>query len=66
MVSKQRLLEILDEYDDDARFDEYELSRILRDEEEAKQEMIERAVERLHNSGFYAQQDLIDSYRRER
>ena len=66
MVSKQRLLEILDEYDDDARFDEYELSRILRDEEEAKQEMIERAVERLHKSGFYAQQDLIDSYRRER
>lgn len=34
--------------------------------DERRRDLIERVEERQHNSGMYAQQDLIDMYRRER
>lgn len=62
-MTKEQLLDILDDYDDT---DEINLNEIMRDFYEARQAMIEDIEERQQKSGFYAQQDLIDMYRNER
>lgn len=62
-MTKEQLFELLNEYDDD---EELNLNEILRDHYERRQALIEEIEERQHKSGFYAQQDLIDMYRRER
>lgn len=62
-MTKEQIFDILDDYDDT---DEINLNEIMRDFYEAREAMIEEIEERQHKSGFYAQQDLIDMYRRER
>lgn len=62
-MTKQELLEIISEYDE---HDEIDLAEILREQEERRQALIEEIEERQHNSGFYAFQDTLDMYRRER
>lgn len=60
-MTKREFIESLSRFDDDADMDEvYEALR------EEREELIERIEERQHNSGMYAQQDLIAMYRRER
>lgn len=46
--------------------DDTDLNEIYRDIDEERQRKIEEQEERQHASGMYAQQDLIDMYRRER
>lgn len=43
-----------------------DINEIYRDIDEERQRKIEEQEERQHASGMYAQQDLIDMYRRER
>ena len=62
-MTKQELLDIISEYDEN---DEIDLAEILREQEERRQALIEEIEERQHNSGFYAFQDTLDMYRRER
>lgn len=65
-MTKKQLIEFLDCYEDDETIDEYELSRMMREQEEARQRWLEEREEEQHNSGFYAFQDLLEMYRRER
>lgn len=62
-MTKQELLALIEEYGDN---EEININEILRARYEARQAQIEEIEERQHKSGFYAQQDLIDMYRRER
>ena len=60
-MTNAEFMAILRQYPDDT-----EISEIYRDMDERRCDLIERVEERQHNSGMYAQQDLIDMYRRER
>lgn len=62
-MTKEQLFDLLEEYDNDEDLD---LEEILRDHYERRQALMEEIEERQHKSGSYAQQDLIDMYRRER
>lgn len=62
-MTKQEILAMLDEYGDD---EEIDINEIMRARYEERQALIEEIEERQHKSGFYAQQDLIDMYRKER
>ena len=63
MPTKSQILDWLDYYEDD---DEIDLTHMERELAEWERERIEELEERQHNSGFYAFQDLMDMYRRER
>lgn len=60
-MTNAELMQILRQYPDDT-----EISEIYRDLDEERQRVLEYYEERQHDSGMYAQQDLIDMYRRER
>lgn len=59
-MTKQQMIELLDEYEDDE-----DISDLLQDLEERHLELIDELEERQHASGFYAFQDLMDMRRRE-
>ena len=62
-MTKQELLDLLGDYDEE---DDINLNEILQSLYEERQDRMEEIEERQHKSGFYAQQDLIEMYRRER
>ncbi|MBO5576636.1 MAG: hypothetical protein J5956_10140 [Ruminococcus sp.] len=64
-MTKAELIELLDRYgyDEDDEVDLNELERIRAEE---RAELVERIEERQHDSGFYAFQDTMEMYRRER
>lgn len=62
-MTKEQLIEMLDEYEDG---EEIDLAEILREQEERRARLIEEIEERQHNNGFYTFQDTLEMYRRER
>lgn len=54
---------LLSKFDPD---DEVDFNEVLMDYEQAYQDTVEMLEERQEKSGMYAQQDLIEMYRRER
>lgn len=62
-MTKEQLLLLLDGYEDD---EEIDLNELARDVEEERERRIEELEERQHQSGFYAFQDQMDMWRRER
>lgn len=60
-MTKKELIDYLAAYPDDE-----EIAEIYRDMAEERERMLEYYEERQHDSGMYAQQDLIDAYRHER
>lgn len=64
-MTKAELIELLEDFEGEDDINEA-ISDALRMMAEARAEMIECVEERQHASGMYAQQDLIDAYRRER
>lgn len=62
-MTKEQLMLLIDNYDDD---EEIDLNELTREFEEEKERRIEELEERQHQSGFYAFQDLMDMWRRER
>lgn len=62
-MTKEKLIELLDEYEDG---EEIDIAEILREQEERKARLIEEIEERQHNNGFYTFQDTLEMYRRER
>ena len=64
-MTRAELIELCDRYgiEEDDEVDLNELERIRAEE---RAEMIESIEERQHDSGFYAFQDKIEMYRRER
>lgn len=65
-MTKREMMDFLSRYDEGDQIDEYEMAEYIRDIEEAREHMIEEIEERQHASGFYAFQDTMDMYRRER
>lgn len=65
-MTKEQMLEFLEQYEDGDVIDEYELARYHQSIAEAHERFVEELEERQHASGFYAQQDVIEMYRRER
>ncbi len=65
-MTKEQMLEFLEQYEDGDVIDEYELVRYQQSIAEARERFIEELEERQYASGFYAQQDVIEMYRRER
>ena len=62
-MKKEKLLAIIEDLDDD---DDVDLNEIAREEYERREELINELEERQHASGFYAFQDMMDMWRRER
>lgn len=62
-MKKEKLLAIIEDLDDD---DDVDLNEIAREEYERREELINELEERQHASGFYAFQDKMDMWRRER
>lgn len=62
-MTKEELLEILQDYDDD---EEIDLNELIRERMEAHERFVEELEERQHQSGFYAFQDKMEMFRRER
>ena len=62
-MTKEELLRLMDGLDDD---DEVDIPRLLRERAEAHEALVEEIEERQHQSGFYAFQDRLEMYRRER
>ena len=62
-MTKEQLIEMLDEYEDG---EEIDLAEILREQEERRARLIEEIEERQHNNGFYTFQYTLEMYRRER
>lgn len=60
-MTNTELMQILRQYPDGT-----DLNEIYREMDEERKRVIEYHEERQHDSGMYAQQDLIDAYRRER
>lgn len=69
-MTKKDVLALLNDCEEDDEVSGLQLmeriNQFLIDEAEQRERTIERLEERQHDSGMYAQQDLIDSYRRER
>lgn len=69
-MTKKDVLDLMNDYEEDDEVSGLNLmeriNQFLIDEAEQRERMLERLEERQHDSGMYAQQDLIDSYRRER
>lgn len=66
MMTKAELIELLDGVDDDCEVDPWELRRLEREAAEERERRIEELEERQHESGFYAFQDRMEMFRRER
>lgn len=64
-MTKAELIELLDRYGYDED-DEVDLNELERARAEERAELVERIEERQHDSGFYAFQDTMEMYRRER
>ena len=62
-MTKQELLDLLEEYDDE---DEIDINEIMEEAEMHRQRVIEELEERQHASGFFAFQDEMEIFRRER
>lgn len=67
-MTKQDLINLLDGYDDDEVLDVEETISMISEAHEAEMHEYRMMLleERQHDSGMYAQQDLIDMYRMER
>ena len=63
VLTKAEIEKYLKDYDDD---EEISLDDFIREYEEARREQIEEIEERQHQSGFYAFQDRMEMWRRER
>lgn len=61
-MTKERLIEIINTYEDG---EDVNLNELARDMAEYERERLEELEERQHQSGFYAFQDLMDMRRRE-
>ena len=64
-MTRAELSEMCDRYGIEED-DEVDLNELERMRAEEHQEYVERIEERQHDSGFYAFQDTIEMYRRER
>lgn len=62
-MTKEWLMDYLEDLEDD---EEVNMNQIIRDYEEGRARYIEELEEEQHASGFYAFQDKLDMYRRER
>lgn len=62
-MTKEELIGLLEDFDDDENID---LNALAREEYEYRQELIEELEERQHQSGFYAFQDQLAMMRLER
>ena len=62
-MRKKELLGLIDGLDDE---DEVDINRLLRERAEAHERLVEEIEERQHQNGFYAFQDKMEMYRRER
>lgn len=60
-MTKQQLMILVDEYEDYEDIDD-----VLYELEQRNAELIEELEERQHMSGFYAFQDTMEMWRRER
>jgi len=64
-MTRAELIEMCDRYGIEED-DEVDLNKLERMRAEERAEFIERIEERQHDSGFYAFQDTMEIYRRER
>ena len=62
-MTKEELLGLIDGLEDD---DEVDINALLRERAEAHERLVEEIEERQHQNGFYAFQDKMEMYRRER
>ena len=62
-MTKEELLRLIDGLEDD---DEVDIHQLMRERAEAHEAFVEELEERQHQSGFYAFQDKMEMYRRER
>ena len=62
-MTKEWLMDYLEDLEDG---EEVNMNQIIRDYEEGHARYIEELEEEQHASGFYAFQDLLDMYHRER
>lgn len=65
-MTKEQLLNFLEGYEDDEEIDLYELNRLIQEQAEEHERWLEEREEEQHASGFYAFQDTLEMYRRER
>ena len=65
-MTKVELIGLLDEMDDDEEVTASDIRQWEREAAEAREQMIEDLEERQHESGFYAFQDRLEMFRRER
>lgn len=65
-MTKAELIELLDGLDDDEQVTASDIRQWEREAAEERERFIEELEERQHQSGFYAFQDRLEMFRRER
>lgn len=65
-MTKAELIELLEDLDDDAEVTAHDVREWEREAAEERELYIDELEERQHQSGFYAFQDRLEMYRRER
>lgn len=65
-MTKAELIELLDGLDDDEQVTASDIRQWEREAAEERERFIEELEERQHESGFYAFQDRLEMFRRER
>ena len=65
-MTKSELIELLDGLDDDEQVTASDIRQWEREAAEERERYIDELEERQHQSGFYAFQDRLEMYRRER
>lgn len=65
-MTKAELVELLDGLDDDEEITPSDIRQLEREAAEERERFIDELEERQHQSGFYAFQDRLEMYRRER
>ena len=65
-MTKAELIELLEDLDDDEEVTASDVRKWEREAAEERERFIDELEERQHQSGFYAFQDRLEMYRRER
>lgn len=65
-MTKSELIELLEDIDDDEEVTPSDIRKWEREAAEERERFIDELEERQHQSGFYAFQDRLEMYRRER
>lgn len=65
-MTKAELIELLDGLDDDEQVTASDIRQWEREAAEERERFIDELEERQHESGFYAFQDRLEMFRRER